>query len=40
MCEQVRAIDTRRLAEDRYGRISPNTLTDIRETVARLIGVY
>ena len=40
MCEQVRAIDISRLSEDRYGSVDPDTLTEIRHTVARLIGVY
>jgi len=40
MCEQVRTIDTARLAADRYATVDPDTLTEIRRTVARLIGVY
>ncbi|MCL2090691.1 MAG: type II toxin-antitoxin system PemK/MazF family toxin [Micrococcales bacterium] len=40
MCEQVRTIDTARLADDRYATVDPDTLTEIRRTVARLIGVY
>jgi mRNA interferase MazF len=40
MCEQVRAIDTTRLAEDRFATVAPATLAEIRQTVARLIGVY
>ncbi|MCL2780908.1 MAG: type II toxin-antitoxin system PemK/MazF family toxin [Actinomycetia bacterium] len=40
MCEQVRAIDTARLGEDRYGRISPQALREIQQTIARLIGIY
>ncbi|MDR1295212.1 MAG: type II toxin-antitoxin system PemK/MazF family toxin [Bifidobacteriaceae bacterium] len=40
MCEQVRAIDTARLVEDRFATIAPATLTEIRYIVARLIGVY
>ncbi|MCL2454687.1 MAG: type II toxin-antitoxin system PemK/MazF family toxin [Micrococcales bacterium] len=40
MCEQVRTIDTARLADDRYATIDLDTLTEIRRTVARLIGVY
>jgi mRNA interferase MazF len=40
MCEQVRTIDTSRLTEDLYGRVSIEVLADIRRTVARLIGVY
>ena len=40
MCEQVRTIDMSRLSEDRYGSIDPDTLSEIRRTVARLIGVY
>ncbi|MCL2849533.1 MAG: type II toxin-antitoxin system PemK/MazF family toxin, partial [Micrococcales bacterium] len=40
MCEQVRTIDTARLAENRYATIDHDTLTQIRQTVARLIGVY
>lgn len=40
MCEQVRTIDISRLSDDRYGTIDPDTLTEIRRTVARLIGVY
>ena len=40
MCEQVRTIDSTRLSEELYGRISPSTLDEIQRTVARLIGVY
>jgi len=40
MCEQVRAIDTVRLDENLYARLKQETLTEIQETVARLIGVY
>lgn len=40
MCEQVRTVDLARLNEDRYGRVAPATLTEIQQTVARLIGVY
>jgi mRNA interferase MazF len=40
MCEQVRAIDIGRLAPERYAVIPPDALAEIRETVARLIGVY
>lgn len=40
MCEQVRTIDVSRLSEDRYGAVDPDTLSEIRRTVARLIGVY
>lgn len=40
MCEQVRTIDISRLSEDHYGSVDPDTLADIRRTVARLIGVY
>lgn len=40
MCEQVRTIDVSRLSEHTYGTVSPDTLSEIRRTVARLIGVY
>lgn len=40
MCEQVRTIDVSRLADDRYGSIDSDTLSEIRRTVSRLIGVY
>jgi mRNA interferase MazF len=40
MCEQVRVTDVSRLAPDRYAAIPPDVLSEIRSTVARLIGVY
>jgi mRNA-degrading endonuclease toxin of MazEF toxin-antitoxin module len=40
MCEQVRTVDVGRLDDDIYGRIPHDTLTEVRRTVARLIGVY
>lgn len=40
ICEQVRTVDIARLSETTYGTIDPGTLTEIRRTVARLIGVY
>lgn len=40
MCEQVRTIDTSRLAEDRCGAVNPDVLSEVRRIVARLIGVY
>ncbi|MDR1186516.1 MAG: type II toxin-antitoxin system PemK/MazF family toxin [Bifidobacteriaceae bacterium] len=40
MCEQVRAIDVSRLEPDRYAVLLSDVLAEIRETVARLIGVY
>lgn len=40
MCEQVRTIDVSRLAEDRYGTVSRDSLDEMRRVVARLIGVY
>ena len=40
MCDQVRAVDVRRLADDLYGTIDAGTLAKIRRTVARLIGIY
>jgi mRNA interferase MazF len=40
MCEQVRAVDVSRLEPDRYAVVPPDVLAEIRETVARLIGVY
>ena len=40
MCEQVRTVDTARLSDDRYATVDPDSLAEIRRTVARLIGVY
>ena len=40
MCEQVRTIDVARLNDDLYARLDPAVLTEIQQTVARLIGVY
>jgi mRNA interferase MazF len=40
MCEQARTVDVSRLEPDRYGVVPPDVLAEIRETVARLIGVY
>jgi mRNA interferase MazF len=40
MCEQVRTVDVGRLWEDTYGSVPSDTLSGIRRTVARLIGVY
>jgi mRNA-degrading endonuclease toxin of MazEF toxin-antitoxin module len=40
LCEQVRSIDIVRLNEELYGRINPETLVEIQEIIARLIGVY
>ena len=40
MCEQVRSIDAARLETDRYAAVPPDILAEIRQTVARLIGVY
>jgi mRNA-degrading endonuclease toxin of MazEF toxin-antitoxin module len=40
MCGQVRTIDVSRLADNLYGTVPLDTLTEVRRTVARLIGVY
>jgi mRNA-degrading endonuclease toxin of MazEF toxin-antitoxin module len=40
MCEQVRTINASRLSEDLHGNGDADTLSEIRRTVARLIGVY
>lgn len=40
MCEQVRTIDVSRFAEDRYAQVDAVTLSEVRTTVARLIGIY
>lgn len=40
MCDQVRTIDASRLSDDLYGKVDADTLSEIRRTVARLIGVY
>lgn len=38
MCEQVRTIDVTRLSDNLYGTVPRDTLTEVRRTVARLIG--
>jgi mRNA interferase MazF len=40
VCEQVRTIDLSRLHEDRFAVVPLDTLQEIQNTVAELIGVY
>lgn len=40
MCEQVRTIHVSRFVDDRYAELDSDTLSEVRATVARLIGVY